>query len=339
MTDSKESEVKQNNTVDAEGNSINQVGISEPGQISDMRGERTRAILVVLVWTGLLNLGTCLAKMIVGYYTGIYAIFSGGIASLTDTFVNVLGFVSMKIAGRPPSERHPYGYEKYETFATVIIGSVCLVLFFEVLKSGIGKLFHPDVNDVTPIAYAAMVVSLLLNVVTVIYERGKGRKLRSEFLMADSSETISDILVGVGVIVGLVLISAGWVWLDGVLAIGISLVILRTALAILRQAARVLTDEAVLDPEEVASAVQDHPEIAWTHMVRSRGNADAVYVDLHIGLDPGTTVAEAHDRISHEVKRLLLKRFPGIKCVTTHIEPDNESARKRARSVFRYRDF
>jgi len=166
-----------------------------------------------------------------------------------------------------------------------------------------------------------------------------GRKLNSEFLIADSRETASDIFVSIGLLVALYFIERGHLWVDGGVAILISLVVLRNSLKIFQEATSILSDEAVLDPKAIEQAVMSHAEARFCHAVRSRGKPDAIYVDLHLGVDAKVTVEESHDRLSHEVKQILADRFPGVKCVLIHVEPDTKSARNRSNSIFRFRDF
>ena len=184
-----------------------------------------------------------------------------------------------------------------------------------------------------------MVGSLILNIITVLYEGRAGRRLGSEFLVADSTETLSDVFVSIGMLGVLFLLSRGMMWVNGAATILIALLVLRNAVVIFRPAVSILVDEAVLDRDQLAGAIMSHPDVRWTHMIRSRGKADVTFVDLHIGVDPNTTVEKAHDDISHGVKELLVREFPGIRCVTIHVEPDTEAARKREHSVFRDRDF
>jgi cation diffusion facilitator family transporter len=223
--------------------------------------------------------------------------------------------------------------------ATLIVGSITFVLFLEILRAAIEKLIHPTTTQVHPIAFAAMVVSLALNVTTVLYEGGMGRKLKSEFLIADSTETKSDIFISAGVFVSLFFIRTGWMWVDGVVTLVIGLIVLKNSIGIYKSAAGILTDESILDAGQVIETATKHPDVRWCHAVRSRGKPDSIYLDLHLGLDSSTTVKEAHDRITHEVKELLLAQFPGVRCVTVHVEPDTEDARSRKRSVFKKRDY
>jgi cation diffusion facilitator family transporter len=307
--------------------------------IDSLGRNRITAILCVLRRTFVLNLVTAISKIVIGLQAGLLNVLADGIHSLSDAFVNVIGYISVSLSGKPPTDRHPYGHEKHETVATLVVACITFLLFVELLKAAVERLFHPEMVIVGPIVYAVMVGSVVLNLVTVVYEHGMGRKLNSEFLLADSKETGSDVFVSLGIIAALFLIDRGWMWVDGVVTLLISVIVLRNSWVVFRMASRILVDEAILDPEEVVDLVTSHSDVKWAHMVRSRGKNDAIYLDLHIGVPCHTTVEQAHDRISHEVKNLLLERFPDIKCVTTHIEPDNAAARRRENSVFRRRDY
>ena len=300
---------------------------------------KTRAILGVLVWTFILNLLTSLGKILVGLSAGLLNVLADGIHSLSDAFVNIVGFVSIKLSGKAPSDTHPYGYQKYETIATLIVGCITFFLFLEIFQAAIKKILNPENINVPAIAYKIMVVSVVLNVITVLYEKNKGKNLKSEFLIADAKETTADIFISSGLIIALYFISKGFYWIDGVLTLCISIIVFKNSWEIFRMATKILVDEAVLNPEDVVDVVTSHSNVQWAHMVRSRGKPDSIYLDIHIGVSPETTVEEAHDVISHEVKHLISEKFPDVKCVTTHIEPDKESARMRANSVFRYKDY
>ena len=301
--------------------------------------ERNRKALIVLVVTGLLNLATALVKIIVGAWSGVLNVLADGLHSLTDSFVNVIGIVAIRVSGRPPSEKHPYGYYKYETLATLTVAGIMFILCYEVFVAGVETLLHPSSIEIHPITYWALVVSVALNLVTALYEGRMGRKLRRPFLVADARETFSDVFISMGLILAIFLIGRGWWWVDGVVSIAVSALIFRNALVVFKEATAVLVDQAVLNPAEVEAVVTSHPSVQWTHAIRSRGTEDAVYVDLHLGLDSTTSVEVAHDQVSHEVKQRLQDRFSNIRCVMIHVEPDSPTARDREHSVFRARDY
>ena len=140
-------------------------------------------------------------------------IVADGLHSLGDSFSNVMGLLGIGMAGKQPDKRFPYGYEKFEAVTTLIIASIISITFFEVMKSGVERLFHPQPVEISPLVIILMIVSIGINIFVVLYEGGAGKKYKSELLIADSSETKSDIVVSIAVIVGVFFISKGVWWL------------------------------------------------------------------------------------------------------------------------------
>lgn len=287
---------------------------------------KTPQVLSVLINTFILNLLTCLGKITIGWYLGLLSVLTDGVHSLSDALINVIGFVSVKLAGKPPTPRYPYGYEKFETVAALIVGSMIFVLFLEILKMSTEKLFCPKPTDVTPFAYCVMLVAIVLNLITSIYEGRMGHKLESEFLIADAKETASDVWVSTSIIVALLLASQGNIWAEGVIGIIMSGVVLNNSVSIFRSNVGILADEAVLNPREVAQLLLTHPQVTSCYAVRSRGKPNAVFADLHLGVDGNVTVEEAYGKISREVNALLSNKYPSIRSVMMHIEPHDQAA-------------
>jgi len=306
----------------------------------DRREEKMKEKTSVLIITLILNVAVSIAKIVIGLIANLTSVLADGFHSLSDSFINIIGIFSIKLSNKKADKKHPYGYEKYETIATIIIGCICLLLAFEVLKTGIEKIVNPGgYFKIITIAYFVMVGTIALNIITFLYEGRKGRQLKSELLVADARETKSDVLVSLAVIAGIFFISHGIAIADGVLTVIISLLVFRNSLQIFKDASLILTDTSIVSPERIEEVVMKHPEARFCHAIRSRGKPDAIYIDLHLGVDPDMTVEKAHDVVSHEVKLMLKKEIPGLKSVNIHIEPDNESGRQRKRSVFKEIDF
>jgi cation diffusion facilitator family transporter len=302
--------------------------------------EKMKEKTSVLIITLILNVAVSIAKIIIGLIANLTSVLADGFHSLSDSFINIIGIFSIKLSSKKADKKHPYGYEKYETIATIIVGCICLLLAFEVFKTGIAKIINPgDHVEVITVAYFVMVGTIALNIITFLYEGGKGKQLKSELLVADARETKSDVLVSLAVIAGIFFISQGMTIVDGILTVIISLLVFRNSLQIFKDASSILTDTAIVSPERIHEIVMKHPKARFCHAIRSRGKPDAIYIDLHLGVDADITVEKAHDEIAHEVKLMLKKEIPGLKAVNMHIEPDNESGRGRKRSVFKKIDF
>jgi len=118
--------------------------------------------------------------------------------------------------------------------------------------------------------------------------------------------------------VGPVGVRLGLPWLHS--ALGLVVAGLYSAWEIIKNSAEVLCDAAVLEPQAIEPLVNGIPGVVDCHQVRSRGRADAVYVALHVLVDPSMTVEAAH-ALSHMVEGRLKGHLPGVVDVLVHVEP------------------
>ena len=99
----------------------------------------------------------------------------------------------------------------------------------------------------------------------------------------------------------------------------------RAGYEIARDAAKILSDEIVISEEDIRRVVAGVPSVLGCHHIRSRGSADHVFLDMHIWMNGATPLTEAHS-ISHQVKDLLMERYPQIADAIIHIEPPPREA-------------
>jgi cation diffusion facilitator family transporter len=164
---------------------------------------------------------------------------------------------------------------------------------------------------------------LAVNVGVTLWERREARRLSSTLLMADARHTTSDILVSISVIVSLVVVRLGYGWADAGITLVIAAAIAWGAWSIVRDASLVLTDAVVAEADLIAEAVRSVPGVQGTHNIRTRGAEGYVWVDLHVQVDPGLPVTDAHD-IASAVARRVEAELGNAADVTVHIEPADE---------------
>lgn len=285
---------------------------------------RVRRILLVILG---LNLAVALAKVVYGWLSGSLSMTADGFHSLSDGASNLIGLVGVWIASIPADENHPYGHKKFETFTTVGIAALLLFVGFEVVLGAVQRIGGESTStlQISAASFVVMLITLAVNVGVYTYEFRVGKKLGSDFLVSDALHTRSDILVSLAVIGGLVGAKLGLPWLDWALSLVIAVLIGLSAWEIIKNSAQVLCDAAVLDPSVVVPVVQDIPGVEDCHMVRSRGRSDAVYVDLHLTVDPAMTVGQAH-MLAHIAECRLKGKIPGVVDVLVHVEPRDEAA-------------
>ncbi len=281
--------------------------------------EIKRVLLIIFI----LNLSVSLLKIIYGYISNSVAILSDGFHSMFDGFSNIMGYTGMVIAGMPADEKHPYGHRKFETIFTVFIGVMIFITCFIVLKEAISSLFESRKPEITTISFVIMIFTIIVNVFVNRYEIRMGRKLSSEFLIADASHTGSDIIVSLGVILGLILTKTGIYIADAITGIIVSIIVAIIGYRILRSSADILVDTAVIDKDKICRIAMGVEGVIECHDVRTRGTSECVFVDLHVVVNDCMSVKAAHD-IAHSIEESLKKRLPSIKDVVIHIEPSSE---------------
>ncbi|MBE3034566.1 MAG: cation transporter, partial [Actinobacteria bacterium] len=207
--------------------------------------DRYRSIRNVLWVVLFLNLAVAAAKLVYGLVSHSAAMEADGFHSMFDGASNVIGLVGMWYASRPADDDHPYGHAKYETFAAALIGVLLVFAGYTVGKGAIDSLFGRGIpTEVTAVSFVVMIGTLAVNILVTTWERRAGRRLGSEVLIADASHTLSDVMVSLGVIAGLVIVKLGWEQADGIVALLVAVMILRTAWGILRGVLHTLGDAA-----------------------------------------------------------------------------------------------
>jgi cation diffusion facilitator family transporter len=286
--------------------------------------QRHRDISRVLLRVLFLNLGVAGAKLAFGYATGAVSIVSDGFHSLTDSASNLMGLVGLRAARKPPDQDHPYGHRKYETLAAAGIFVFLLFVVVEVVRAAFERLAGGVAPRVTTASFVVMMVTLAINLAVVRYESRRGRELDSELLLADAMHTRSDVLTSCAVLVSLAAVRLGYPLLDPVGGLVIAVFIAQTGIQIARETSHVLADRVVMDEESIRRVVMSVPDVLGSHHIRTRGSPDHTFLDLHIWVDGGTSLHDAH-RISHVVKDRLMQTYPQIADAIIHIEPPPES--------------
>jgi cation diffusion facilitator family transporter len=281
---------------------------------------RSAAVNRVLFRVLILNLAVAGAKLVFGYATGAVSIISDGFHSLTDSASNVVGLVGLRASRKPPDADHPYGHRKFETLAAAGIFIFLLLVVVEVSRAALHRLSGGSEAHVTILSFVVMMVTLVINVLVVRYERREAIRLSSELLNADAMHTQSDVFTSCAVLVSLAAVWAGFPILDPIGGMVIAVFIAHTGWEIARDTSSVLSDRVVLAEEDIRQVVMSTPHVVGCHQIRSRGSADHTFLDLHVWYPAAMPLHEAH-RLSHVVKDRLMAAFPQIADAIIHIEP------------------
>ena len=217
--------------------------------------------------------------------------------SLTDSLASIVNLFAVRLALRPADDNHPFGHGKAESLSALaqsaFIGGSAVFL----LLNAVERLLPPQPLQQTTLGIAVMLVSLLLTLALVLFQRWVLRHAQSQAVSADSLHYVTDFASNIVVLVALVLAAWGWQRADAVLALLLGGWIFWSAAKIAIEAVNTLMDKA-LPPADVArieAAALAVPGVLGIHDLRTRLSGARHFVQMHIDLDARLNIVEAHD--------------------------------------------
>ncbi|MEI6222147.1 MAG: cation diffusion facilitator family transporter [bacterium] len=282
--------------------------------------DNTKQVKTILWQILILNWLVAAAKITVGLLFNVISLTADGFHSVLDGNSNIVGLIALSISGKPADKNHPYGHKKFETFASTVIGIMILIAAFTIAKSTYERITTSSLPETTPFTFITIISTLLINLGVTTYESKRGKELGSDILIADAKHTQSDVFASSVVLVSLIGIGFGLNWIDLVGSAVIIILIAKAGFGIIKDGVMILSDAVQMDPDLILKTTMEISEVRFCHKIRSRGSAEEILVDLHIGVDPEITIRQAH-KITHTVIDKLKTTYPKIKDVIVHTEP------------------
>lgn len=285
--------------------------------MDEYHSEVKKVLMIVLI----LNIIMASLKIAYGTYAGILSVSADGFDSLLDAVANIAGVVAISIASRPIDKHHPYGYDKIETFASILIGVSLIVVSYEILQQSFEKLINPQPIEITSIGFVIIIASLVINILLSRYEKKKSKEYNSDLLLADSEHTKSDVLVTSLVLVGLVLMYFDLAIIDPIISFLITILIIKTGVDILKSNFDILIDSNVIPTANIYNIVNKVEGVENVHNIRTRGTTSSVYVDMHVVVNSDLSVRDAH-HISKCCEENIKNAYSQVKEVLIRLESE-----------------
>ena len=248
-------------------------------------------------------------KIIISYITLSSALRADGLNNLTDIGASLAILIGLKISRKPRDPDHPYGHSRAEQIASLVASFIMATVGLEVVISAIQSFLNP--KQAAPNVLAAWVALFSAVVMYCVYLYTK--KIAAK-------DNLSDALVSVGTVVGIVGSQFQMPILDPIAALIVGLIICKTAWEIFVEASHMLTDG--IDPdkmEEYADAIEHIGGVENIVDIRARMYGNQTYVDITIEVDARMDVGESHC-ITDNIEAMLRKKF-GIYHAHIHVEP------------------
>jgi len=285
--------------------------------VTDSLSEKQSAALGSL----LAAVGLTAIKIVVGLWTGSLGILAEAAHSGLDLVAAGLTFLAVRVSGRPADREHLYGHGKVENLSALAETLLLLLTCAWVVREAVHRLhFHRAVIEVNVWSLAVMLISIVVNISRSRVLSRIARKYHSQALEADALHFQTDVWSSAVVIVGLVAVKTGLWWGDAVAALGVSAVVVWVSAQLGRRTVDALLDTAPVGMEQrIAKAVEAVEGVRDCHHVRLRYSGPVLFIDLHVLVDGGQTLAEAH-RLTETIEAVIQQIAPQAD-VTVHPEP------------------
>jgi cation diffusion facilitator family transporter len=275
-----------------------------------------------------INVLLSLMKLVAGILGKSGAMISDAVHSASDVISTVVVIIGVKLAGKSADEDHPYGHERMESAAAIILAMMLAVVGFGIGSSGVSKIVEGNYSDLTVpsvIPLFAAILSIASKEWMFHYTKFAAKKINSGALMADAWHHRSDALSSVGSFAGILFARIGFPIMDSVASVVISVFIVKAAYDIFKDGLDKMVDHSC-DAETEKKILDSTLSVSGVEKVddlKTRLFGDKIYVDMEIAVNRDLTIAQAHE-IAEAVHKEIEKDFPVCKHCMVHVNPSEK---------------
>ena len=271
------------------------------------------------------NIALTLFKLFAGVIAHSSAMVSDAIHSASDVFSTIVVIVGVKISSKASDKDHPYGHERLECVASIVLATILAVTGLGIGYTAVGKIAGGNYSQLAVpgmLALIAAVVSIVVKEAMYQYTRIYARKIDSGALMADAWHHRSDALSSVGALIGIAGARIGFPIMDPVASLVICLFIEKAAYDIFVDAIDKMVDKACDDEVEelLKECALKQEGVLGVDLLHTRVFANKIYVDIEIRVDGEKKLREAHG-IAEHVHDAIEQTFPKVKHIMVHVNP------------------
>ena len=295
--------------------------------------DRTAKVTFVTLVGSVVNIILTVFKIFAGVLGRSTAMIADGIHSLSDLLSDIVVIVFVKISAKGRDKDHDYGHGKFETFATLIISLMLIVVAVNLMSGGINKIRQildgGEVSSPGMIALWAAVASIVLKEILYRYTIIQGKALNSPMMIANAWHHRSDAFSSVGSLLGIagaIFLGDKFVILDPITGCVISIFILVRAVNRSVPAIKELLDVSLPDDveEKIEATAKSVKGVVDLHELKTRREGPGIIMEGHLVLDSEISLKEAHD-ISKKVEAALRKEFGSETQISLHLEPEDDA--------------
>lgn len=288
----------------------------------DYKKIATRVSIMTIIW----NIVLSVCKLFAGIFAHSGAMISDAVHSASDVFSSIIVIIGVHIASQESDKDHPYGHERLECVAAIILAAVLCITGGGIGYSALQTICSGNYTQLVIPGYMALIAALISIIVKEAmfwYTRHYAKKLDSGALLADAWHHRSDALSSIGAFIGIIFSRMGFPVMDTIASLIICGFILKAAYEIFKDAIDKMVDKACDEATEkmLKDCVLTVDGVRGIDLLMTRVFGNKIYVDVEIRADGEKNLREAH-AIAECVHDAIEEQFPKVKHIMVHVNPD-----------------
>ena len=289
-------------------------------QAEEFRRVATRVSIVSILG----NLVLSFFKLLAGILAHSGAMIGDAVHSASDVISSFIVIVGVRLSGREPDKDHPYGHERFECVASIILAMILAIVGGEIGLTAIRTIKNGPESITIPgtLALVAAIVSILSKEAMFWYTRSAALRIHSTALKAEAWHHRSDALSSVGALIGIAGARMGAPILEPIACFVICLFIFKVAVDVFHTAISQMVDHRCDEEteENLRTLILEQEGVRGVDMLQTRMFGSRIYVDVEICVDGDLKLTDAHD-IAEQVHDTIEDAFPEVKHVMVHVNP------------------
>lgn len=228
------------------------------------------------------------AKLVAGFLSGSVAITADAMNNLSDATSSIVTYIGFKLSEQPADEEHPYGHARFEYISGLVVAGIILLIGFELGKSSVAKMFHPEVTDFSATLVLILVGSILFKLWLFLFNRKLGKLVDSKALLATAADSRNDCVATFAVLCSALIEKYTGLALDSFMGLGVSVFIFVSGIKLVRETISPLLGETASSElrELIVDYVKSHPKVLGYHdlYVHDYGPGRR-FASLHVEMD------------------------------------------------------
>lgn len=282
------------------------------------------------------NLFLTVCKFVIGSITHSISITADAANNFSDMASSVVTVVSFKLSAMPADDEHPFGHGRFEYIASLIISFFVLFMGFELSRSSVDKILHPEAVLFSTVGLILLILSIFVKLWMAFANKYIGKLIDSQTMQASSTDSRNDVISTSATVLVMLFTLISDLPIDGYIGLGVALFVIYSGISLIKDTISPLLGEAV-DTQtalEIESAILSYDGVIGVHdLVIHNYGPGRIYVSAHAEVPSTTNIMESHDTIDRIERDMAIK----FKCeIVLHMDPiimDDERTNEMKKEV------